>query len=1068
MATVEINPDQFWGRVNRLYQSWNAVKSNKEHEEGSSESPWQAESWFFIVGKTDGVDTNNIGELLSQYLLSFLFTDTLFFFTENTLHILASKKKHQILQQLKKKTSVKPSVELNLILREKDDEGVLKQVKEILGSLKTTAHLLEDKFEGKFTPIFFKALEESEIETKEKSLKDEFVKYFSKHDSVCISLAQKASHLCTRSLKKACLKRMENIIDEELPLTLGNFAKEIADKMKNPKKLRSKAPATSVSLFFDPVVFSNLKTSENDKDVDVAASSEKKDSGSSCTVIGFEVGAKFKDYASAMARTYFVGPGKEEENVYGSLVKVYKECLRLLKPGIKVSDFVKQIKEIAKKEGLEKGFAPSLGENLNLIDRGFKLDEECGETISALMVFYLRLEVKRENFKCVLGDTVVVRGNKIPETNLHSDPLTKSEYNYDQVIYELQDDEEEEEEDDDEASVKKEKPKKKEKAEPEIPLEYRPGRVTRSQNKSAAEIEQEKSMASIQKQIEVHQKELMKKRAQEEMNKFESGAEPLEKEVDKIELKRKFATASKYPKQLDRTNRNQVYCDMDSECVFVPIFGYHVPFHITSIKSVSKSDEERATLLRLNFFYPTNSTLSKDASDEMRALIEKYPKLAYVKEMSFKSRETESANLNLQLRLIKELQKKVRARKKKKEQEQDIVPQQKLILNTRSGRKPRITDVSMRPPLRKGKCYGNLTAHVNGLRFRTSRGETFDILYSNIKHFIFQPNDHELTVLVHFHLVHPVIIGAKTKSRDVQFFAEVVEGSTALDAGNRRRHMYDIDEIDDEERERKMRKRLNKLFKHFCDQVVEVVEQSNLPSLEYDIPYRKLSFTGVPNKEMVLLQPTVNCLINVTETPFFLVSLDEVAHIHFERTDFRVSKTFDMVFILKKHLKLNKTVYDVPQRIQTIPVDKFEMIKQWIDEKGDLTFTCGTTPLNWKNVMIGVREELENGIFWDDVDTEGEKKAIGWNFLSLEEEEEVQEVEEEGSVFSEEGVEEESESEEDESEMDESESESEEVSEEEAPSWDDLHKEAEESDRRKKHNERSGHEEERRVKRRRR
>lgn len=71
-----------------------------------------------------------------------------------------------------------------------------------------------------------------------------------------------------------------------------------------------------------------------------------------------------------------------------------------------------------------------------------------------------------------------------------------------------------------------------------------------------------------------------------------------------IEIQKKYNDISEYPKDLQR---NQIYCDKEKECVLVPIFGFHVAFHISTIKSVSKSDEEHATLLRLNFFYPTGS-----------------------------------------------------------------------------------------------------------------------------------------------------------------------------------------------------------------------------------------------------------------------------------------------------------------------------------------------------------------------------------------------------------------------------------------------------------------------------
>jgi len=301
-------------------------------------------------------------------------------------------------------------------------------------------------------------------------------------------------------------------------------------------------------------------------------------------------------------------------------------------------------------------------------------------------------------------------------------------------------------------------------------------------------------------------------------------------------------------------------------------------------------------------------------------------------------------------------------------------------------------------------------------------------------------------VLIHFHLHNPMLVG-RVKTRDVQFYAEVVEGSTALDSSSKR-GMYDPDEIDEENRERKLRAKLNKAFENFCRQVLQVVENNNMTigqGNEFDIPYRALGFNGVPHKEMVLLQPTVYCLVNLTETPFFVVSMDEVAHIHFERTDFRVSKTFDMVFIMKKHLLPDCEV--VPQRVQSIPVASFDTIKGWIHEKGDVTFTKGTTPLNWKMVMIGVREELQEGIFWKNLDGDGEPKPVGWLFLSMEDEEDVEEQDDdEGSQYS--GPSEDSGESEDFSEDDLSdESEEFEPSDESGEDWDELHAKAARSDR---------------------
>lgn len=90
----------------------------------------------------------------------------------------------------------------------------------------------------------------------------------------------------------------------------------------------------------------------------------------------------------------------------------------------------------------------------------------------------------------------------------------------------------------------------------------------------------------------------------------------------------------------------------------------------------------------------------------------------------------------------------------------------------------------MRPQISGRKCVGSLEAHQNGLRFMSNKGEILDIMYSNIKHAIYQPCDKTTMVLVHFHLKDFIMIGKK-KQKDVQFFAEVVESSLNLEGSRR-------------------------------------------------------------------------------------------------------------------------------------------------------------------------------------------------------------------------------------------------------------------------------------------
>jgi nucleosome binding factor SPN SPT16 subunit len=112
----------------------------------------------------------------------------------------------------------------------------------------------------------------------------------------------------------------------------------------------------------------------------------------------------------------------------------------------------------------------------------------------------------------------------------------------------------------------------------------------------------------------------------------------------------------------------------------------------------------------------------------------------------------------------------------------------------------------------------------------------------------------------------------KKKTFDVQFCTEVMEVSQALD-GRR----YDHDELEEEQRERQMRQRLNTEFQNFVKKVEE------LANMEFDMPYRDLGFHGVPHRSSVFLQPTVHCLVNLTEIPFFVLTLSNVEIAYFER-----------------------------------------------------------------------------------------------------------------------------------------------------------------------------------------
>ena len=74
---------------------------------------------------------------------------------------------------------------------------------------------------------------------------------------------------------------------------------------------------------------------------------------------------------------------------------------------------------------------------------------------------------------------------------------------------------------------------------------------------------------------------------------------------------------------------------------------------------------------------------------------------------------------------------------------------------------------------------------------------------------------------------------------------------------------------------------------------------------------------------MVFVQPTLNCLVNVTDTPFFVTDHSVVDHVYFERVTF-MSKTFDIVLI-------NKDFSKQPWRVDMIPNGDKDAIQVRID-----------------------------------------------------------------------------------------------------------------------------------------
>lgn len=266
----------------------------------------------------------------------------------------------------------------------------------------------------------------------------------------------------------------------------------------------------------------------------------------------------------------------------------------------------------------------------------------------------------------------------------------------------------------------------------------------------------------------------------------------------------------------------------------------------------------------------------------------------------------------------------------------------------------------MRPALDGKRVAGQVEIHQNGLRYLHGlSNQKIDVLFSNIKHLFFQPCQHELIVIIHVHLQNPIMIGKK-KTKDIQFYREATEMQFDETGNRKRKHRYgDEEEFEAEQEERRRRAQLDKEFKNYAEKIADAARNENV---SVDIPFRELGFNGVPSRSSVWIQPTTDCLVQLTEPPFTVVTLSEIEVVHLERVQFGL-KNFDMVLIFKD---FNRP----PAHINTIPVESLDPVKDWLDSC-EIPFSEGPLNLNWGQIMKTVTADPH--LFFADG---------GWAFLS--------------------------------------------------------------------------------------
>lgn len=709
-----------------------------------------------------------------------------------------------------------------------------------------------------------------------------------------------------------------NITNSKLSETVENKIDDAAffKKLDSVKSLKSLGPdfdLNNLDWCYNPIIQSghefDLKPS--------AQSNNKKLVGG---VITSSIGTRYKSYCSNVARTFLVNPSKEIEKNYDFLLGIEQQIFHNLKDGVTTKDIYNKILAhiIQEKPDLERHFLKNCGwlMGLDYKDSSLVLNAKNeriihnGAIINITIGFQSLKDAEYGDYALILSDTVrVTQGEPIL--------LTESPKSRSEISFYFKDDEED---------------VKKEEKEVKIPVERKTktrndindikngnSKILKSKLRTETK-EYDEEKEQLKKDL---QKELLERRRQEGIAKYDkSDAKPDGEQKAVFKRYESYLRETQIPSNVKDL---KIHIDTKAQTIILPIGGRPVPFHINSFKNASKNEEGEYTYLRLNFNSPGGVNTKRDELP-----YEEGPDRQFIRSFTFRS--TDGDRMTEVYKKITELKKAATKREQERKQMEDVVTQAKLIELRSVGRGKRLDQVFVRPGPDSKRVAGFVEIHQNGLRYQSPirNDQRIDVLFSNIKHLFFQPCKDELIVLIHCHLKTPIMIGKK-KTKDVQFYREASDMAVDETGNKKRRYRYgDEDELEQEQEERRRKMLLDKEFKLFAEQISEAAD------IDLDIPFRELGFNGVPFRSAVFCMPTRDCLVQLIDPPFLVLTLDEIEIVHLERVQFGL-KNFDMVFVYKDF----HTV-----AVNTVDVTLLDDIKNWLTDV-DIPVTSGPVNLNW-------------------------------------------------------------------------------------------------------------------------
>lgn len=737
------------------------------------------------------------------------------------------------------------------------------------------------------------------------------------HENTELTRVRNAVKISDHALNKILEKRLESIIQDHEPTKCTELSRSVEAELNNPDSVGLKFKQSDVTPAFPPAITCG-------KHIDLSFPPQCFGNITS-DVISATVGVRYKMYVGAVGRTYIINPTDRQKKAYKSMIKARDKAIQAIKVGSTYGDVYKAYKE-AMDDEFKKYIPKTIGTlaGIQVYSSQHEIEEDSTEIFKegVSIILYTALENVEEDgkepFSFQTTDTIQI----IPSEGVRI--VSKSQYKFKYIAFSLDN--------------KDEKEQLEEILNDNTNIAERTRQRTSNKDKDSRKREESELLLQFKNATE---NDMINEKKEE-------GAS-----FNHIS----YDDPKKIPIKL-RGKTDKIFIDQDAKTVLFPIYGVMVPFHISTIKQTKEEEvEARYSNISIQFDIPKNIPANNANQVYIKGLMFSTPGIGKFTDVS---------------KQITKLRQQYLQYMKKKKDDKDLYQAsekfEKLTENI-----PRIGggNLHIRPALTGKKNQGNLEAHKNAFRYRSSSGDQLIVFYKNVRLAILQLSQNETNTVFHLLLKKPIKIANKS-TLHVTFFKQVVE--SAVDTSIRGLgSMTDQAEFAEEERERKIRKKINKEFKVFA----KAVKELDGFSAKIEQPERELGFYGVPDKSRIYLMPTISALVSVNpqEVPFVLMRFDiEIAV--FERLQQR-SSTFDLVFILTgwETKDSSQTSYI---NINTIDIEYEERIKGWLEVILNNKKPY-VSPMNfdWKTIMPKLRKKYDEFV-----------KEGGWDaFFESDEEE---------------------------------------------------------------------------------